>query len=563
MGMGTEPVGETQPALFFIVSAIYVGIELMSQRRDQTPDRHTHMIFLPRAEYIDRLKSEMGLEWTIRQLRARAERAHNFVPSKFEVSTGRRLYGYPESKKELSEFKKHHVTGIVVSAPVKTTAKTPEVRKEVAPKVSTVKPLETYEHEDHKYYSEIDRNSGYVIAYMPFLKNGFLRIPLSVDEEIHRAYSSEGANQQIAKIAQALNWKPSNLRGYLKSRGLTHASHVWPEWKIEEASIEDLVEDAIVAKAEKAKAAVDRREADRIQKDAEIGRNYREMANYLTSITIPSCPVTTQKRIVSRPKPGDFDVYFPMKDLHVGKRPFHAPPDFSLVTQEQGIKKAIDNVIAEVIQTWGVPRRFILVTGDDQLNSNSSNQTTLKGTPLGSNSVGSFLEQAETLQRVKLYQIQACLDTGADVYDHYIPSNHAPDAEFLVAKIAEAYFRNEPRVVFNTSHDTFKVVTCGNVPVFDTHGTHTSDATLPTIAARMNPPGADFSKAVIFRGHTHAGAKSLQKVDSDLNGVQLYVVPSSSAACGYEEAHGWHFTRHAMAVYRISYTKGCDSWIQV
>jgi hypothetical protein len=526
------------------------------------------MRYLSREEFLQSLKNDFNVEWTKRQLRSRAERKDNPLARKKD-SDGDHRYGYPETAEETALFVKNFLSNVEALNEASDERQYQAVNKQPGIK-SKSKPLDTYQHDsDSRYYSEIDENEGYVIAYMPFLKNGYIRVSCSVDEQIHRAYSSEGANMQIQKISQMLLWPPFILRGYLRARGLTHASHVWPEHQIERLSVDELVEDAIIAKAEKAKAVLDRRETKRIQRDAEIGRSYRELASYLTEITIPAIPAPPTSPPSKSKGSGrvesnlEFDVYFPMKDLHVGKRPFHAPLDFSLAIQEQGIKKAIDETIDSIIRTWGVPRRFILVTGDDQLNSNGSNQTTLKGTPLGSNSVGSFLEQAEALQRVKIYQIQACLATGAHVYDHYIPSNHAPDAEFLIAKICEAYFRNDKRVEFNTSHDTFKVVTCGKIPVFDTHGMHTSDATLPTIAARMIPPGSDFSKAVIFRGHTHAGARNLQKVDTDLNGVQLYVVPSSSAACGYEESHGWHFTRHAMAAYRISYVNGCDSWIQV
>ena len=529
------------------------------------------MRYLSREEFLQSLENDFNVEWTKRQLRSRAERKDNPLARKKD-SDGGHCYGYPETEEEIALFVRNFLS------PNESPSQSPPSEDDAAKQPgikSKSKPLDTYQHDsDSRYYSEIDENEGYVIAYMPFLRNGYIRVSCSVDEQIHRAYSSEGANMQIQKISQMLHWPPFILRGYLRARGLTHASHVWPEHQIERLSVDELVEDAIIAKAEKAKSVLDRRETKRIQRDAEIGRSYRELASYLTEITIPAIPAppiplvlsTKSKSGRDEPKSGsklEFDVYFPMKDLHVGKRPFHAPIDYSLAVQEQGIKKSIDETIDTIIRTWGVPRRFILVTGDDQLNSNSSNQTTLKGTPLGSNSIGSFLEQAEVLQRVKIYQIQACRATGARVYDHYIPSNHAPDAEFLIAKICEAYFRNDSCVEFNTSHDTFKVVSCGSVPVFDTHGTHTADATLPTSAARMVPQGTDFSKAVIFRGHTHAGARNLQRVDTDVNGVQLYVVPSSSAACGYEESHGWHFTRHAMAAYRISYDKGCDSWIQV
>lgn len=526
------------------------------------------MRYLSREEFLQSLKNDFNVEWTKRQLRSRVERKETPLIRKKDAN-GEHRFEYPETAEEISVFTRNFLSPNELP-PQGTPSQ--DVKNQPGIKVQNSKPLDTYQHDsDSRYYSEIDENEGHVIAYMPFLRNGYIRVSCSVDEQIHRAYSSEGANMQIQKISQMLHWPPFILRGYLRARGLTHASHVWPEHQIERLSVDELVEDAIIAKAEKAKAVLDRREAKRIQRDAEIGRSYRELASYLTEITIPAIPAPPIPLVLSTKSKGsgrteskpEFDVYFPMKDLHVGKRPFHAPLDFSLAIQEQGIKNSIDETIDSIIRTWGVPRRFILVTGDDQLNSNGSNQTTLKGTPLGSNSVGSFFEQAETLQRVKIYQIQACLNTGAQVYDHYIPSNHAPDAEFLIAKFCEAYFRNDSRVEFNTSHDTFKVVSCGSVPVFDTHGTHTTDATLPTIAARMVPPGTDFSKAVIFRGHTHAGARNLQRVDTDMNGVQLYVVPSSAAACGYEESHGWHFTRHAMAAYRISYTKGCDSWIQV
>jgi len=414
---------------------------------------------------------------------------------------------------------------------------------------------EAEDHGDARYHSEVDSKSGMVIAFMPTLKNGYIRVPMSADKLIHQLYSREGGNMQIMQISQSLNWRPFVLQGYLRARGLTHASHVWPEWEVENTSIDDLAKDAFVAKAEKAKAKADRLEASRITRDAEIGRSYKDMASFIQAMGFE--PVVTED--IDYSSDADFDVYFPMKDLHVGKYPHGAPSDYSLQMQEETIIKAIDKALFKIVETWGVPRRFLLVTGDDQLNSNGSNQTTLKGTPVGASSVGSFREQALTLSRLKTYQIQACLRTGASVYDHYIPSNHAPDAEFLVAEIIKARFSENPRVVVNTTDSTMKVVAVGNIPMFDLHGTRLDDRNLPAAAARRCPSHLDFSRAVIFRGHTHAHATMLQKQSHENAGILIHVVPSSAPACAYEEANLWDTTQHLMAAYRIDYSEGCDS----
>lgn len=414
---------------------------------------------------------------------------------------------------------------------------------------------------DYKYWSEVDEENDVVVAFMPMLKRP-LRVPKDIDAQIHRAYSYDGSGMRIREIANQLRWRPFVMQGYLRARGLTHASHIWPDWEIDQKNIDDLVEDALVAKAEKAKARAERLEVERIKRDSEIGRNFRSLADHLSQAFSDIPPIQVHD-LPDIPDSG-FDAYFPMKDLHIGKLPHNAGVRYTLEEQEHRVRESIDITIQKVISRWGVPACWRLGTGDDQLNSNSSKQETLRGTPQGEKSVGSFHHQAETLMRIKAYQIEACLRAGGRVYDHYIPSNHAPDAEFLIAHYLAAHFKDEPRVTVNTNPSVFKTFVSGITPVLDLHGHGTHDKDLPAIAARYCPGHADFSKAVVFRGHTHAQNKyvTTYREETESGGVEIYVVPTCGPACSYEELHGWHLTRPRQTVYRIDHCGGVDGWLR-
>jgi hypothetical protein len=503
----------------------------------------SNMKFVSLAEAADYVRKEIDPSITNENLRKISSRLGGLKPWPRSAESSyppRYLYGIPENEEEKKSLL--------------------EVIPSNLDSMEAMHAGDDVKDPDLRYHSEVDHKEGMVIAYMPMLKDGFIRVPLSVDQRIHQLYSREGGNLQIAALAQSLQWRPFVLRGYLKARGLTHASYVWPDWEIEAQDVDDLAKDAFMAKAEKAKAKAETMEVERIRRDAEIGRNFRDLAAFIQGMGLESLPVIPVTTIWD----SKFDVYFPMKDLHVGKYPHNAPSGYSLAQQEREIIERIDHALQKIVNTWGVPERFITVTGDDQLNSNSSNQTTLKGTSVGANSIGSFKEQALTLARIKQYQIEACLRYGARVYDHYIPSNHAPDAEFLIAEILKARFASYgSRVVFNTADTTMKVVAVGSVPLFDLHGTRIDDRNLPAAASRMCPPGLDFKKAVIFRGHTHTAKTMLQSMSHENMGITIHVVPSSAPPCAYEEGNLWDMSQHMMAAYRIDHNDGCDSTLMI
>lgn len=480
----------------------------------------------------------------------------NIIPDPSDLGYNSDGPSYKKSIREGVLVSKNHTSRPSVEPPISSPSEPSE-----KPVLNDPDEIFLEEVGDTKYHSEVDKDEGVVIAFMPFLKKGYIRVPLSVDKQIQQAYSDEGSRMTIRELAHNLNWQESIMKGYLKARGVTHASHIWPMWEIESKGEEELIEDWRIAKAERAKARAERLEVERIKRDAEIGRRFRELSTHLSNVEFPPYVPVPLPPLTE----AGFDVYFPMKDLHIGKRPFDSDLNYSLAEQEARVKESIEILVERVLETWGVPRRWILVTGDDQLNSNDSQQKTLRGTPQGTNSVGSWDDQATTLLRVKIHQIQACLAAGGMVHDHYIRSNHAPDGEFLLSLVLNSHFRTEDRVMVDSTPNSFKSVRCGSTPVFDCHGHGLSDADLPAIAARHQPPNTDFAKGVIFRGHTHAGNKTVLKYNAEKErvGLQIIVVPSAGPVCAYEEAHGWGLSRPVQSAYRIDYAEGMNATVRV
>ena len=120
-----------------------------------------------------------------------------------------------------------------------------------------------------RYYSEVDSSRQVVIAYIPFLSKP-LRVPFEVDAQLHRAYSTDGENMTVKQMARKFGYQAKVLRGYLRARGLEHASLVWPEHEMAVLSDEDLLESAEAIRAARITARMDQKDIQELKRKAAI-----------------------------------------------------------------------------------------------------------------------------------------------------------------------------------------------------------------------------------------------------------------------------------------------------
>jgi len=126
-----------------------------------------------------------------------------------------------------------------------------------------------FESAKGKYYSEVDESRRVVVAYIPFLAKP-LRVDFEVDAQLHRAYSSDGENMTVKQMARKFGYSEKTLRGYLRARGLEHASLVWPEHEMAELSDAELLESAEAIRAAKITAKMDQKDVEELKRKAAI-----------------------------------------------------------------------------------------------------------------------------------------------------------------------------------------------------------------------------------------------------------------------------------------------------
>jgi len=303
----------------------------------------------------------------------------------------------------------------------------------------------SFESTKGKYYSEIDDTKRLVIAYIPFMARP-LRVPFEVDAHLHRAYSSDGENMTVKELARKFGFQEKSLRGYLRARGIEHASLVWPEHEMAELSDEELLESAEAIRAAKITAELDRRDVRELKRKAAIGECVEAWLKEAGKAFNEALTVRVEDREFPAPqRPGEpaFDWIVPETDTHIdcmGVEGEDYEHQRELVREHRA--RLIDRcIVSGNIRAWHKWVGSDLSDGDGKQGKTTSLRVQQFQTLPSSKRVRGIVEA----------EIEACetyLATGHPLYLYKVNGNHDWWSTDWLYELLRHRYANDERVIF-------------------------------------------------------------------------------------------------------------------
>lgn len=257
-----------------------------------------------------------------------------------------------------------------------------------------------------------------------------------------------------------------------------------------------------------------------------------------------------------------------LSDLHFMKDCYDAfgSQTYNREIALQKMNDAVSTLIAKKLQT-GVPEKFYLTIGGDDLHVDNQNQSTTKGTPQQNSTDGPFRTALGPYLDMNL----ALIDTFAQVADVEVvvtPGNHNENTALLLGVAIERYYR-----LWNKQHNanTVTVVNRFHERIYLQYGTncfifnHMSKMSLSKtkkelhklILAEAKAQGINLQE---IKNFTMFGQHLHHDLQEDLGGmVELVVFMSLSEEDDWHQDSGYVGSKKRLALYNYSKTTGKDS----
>jgi hypothetical protein len=209
------------------------------------------------------------------------------------------------------------------------------------------------------------------------------------------------------------------------------------------------------------------------------------------------------------------------QDSHLNK--YDIDGNNNIEERLNGIKQKVQMIVSQAWISNNLDH-IIYVIGSDEFNSEYSGATT-KGTP--QTNTHTYHDSFKFICQHEIEMITLLLTYSANVNIVYVAGNHDEFVGWHMVTWLESYFRNEPRVVFDSSPKYRKYLTFGNSAMMFNHGDTIKPAKLAALFPMEFKDGWSFhSNYYIFTGDKH------HEVSHDFNGIKFYQIPAFSTAKG-------------------------------
>lgn len=225
---------------------------------------------------------------------------------------------------------------------------------------------------------------------------------------------------------------------------------------------------------------------------------------------------------------GDLSVEMMITDHHFGKIGFNPDTmDFNWSLKEAGkaYNDAVDFFLSQI--NLKDVSEFVLPTGNDLLNIDSSLNTTTKGTP---QMTGDFWASVFRYSKETVIAVIEKLAKIAPVYAYFIPGNHDFNSVFSLGEAVHAYFQSNPNVVVTNNVIKRHYHVFGKNLTGYAHGNGMKPRDAYNAMTQDEPTKFGAAKFRKFRlGHLHQN-KINKIVDlaykEEVNGVDVEICPS-------------------------------------
>lgn len=395
--------------------------------------------------------------------------------------------------------------------------------------------------ERERYVYDADRDR--YIVMLPSESRPFVR----AGEWIRSVWRLYTGGATIAEVCRRFECSRRQFTELKTALALTKTRASFTDEELLERPEDDLVEEGIRAKENRIVQRLERHEWKRTKDDAQKWRTLsKALHEWIEAVDLDHIPA----RVCADPHPdrGMRDLYVAAHDWHVGKRP-HASPGYTLADQESELERLIERIAVRLRYDVDKPRAILVPIGQDYFHSDGMAQTTTRGTPQGSQSIGSMPQQFALGVRIAVRLLRTLADL-ANVHAFWSPGNHDRFASFALAQVLRSHFANDRRVVVDIQESSRRVFACGRTPVMVLHGDGDKLADRPMLLAHSLPAGCILSQGLVFGGHLHTST------EDQIRGVRVFTAPSPSHTDDWHEVNGYTGNARACRLYEIDHQTG-------
>lgn len=233
---------------------------------------------------------------------------------------------------------------------------------------------------------------------------------------------------------------------------------------------------------------------------------------------------------------------FPAADLHMGLYVWgdEAAENWNLEKADRTYRQTFADLVAMTPRN----KTAIILGGGDQMHAdNSENRTARSGNNLDVD--GRYERVLETTCNLFLHFAALALQTHENVVLRILKGNHDQHSSAAIAYFLKAAFRNEPRVVVDTSPNLFWVYQFGKVMLVSTHGHEAKAAQIPGIMAARWPK--IWGETVYRHAHTFHIHHRTKLVQED-GGAVVETHQSPAPADAFHWGHGYNSGRSMRSI---------------
>lgn len=243
----------------------------------------------------------------------------------------------------------------------------------------------------------------------------------------------------------------------------------------------------------------------------------------------------------------------PKQDAHFNKYDIMGENDIK--KRFETIYRATNNLLLKTLAINNLTD-IVYIVGSDQFNSEYNGMTT-KGTPQQNilTYEGAFIE----ICNHEINIINLLLNNSIGTTVKFIPGNHDQYVGWHLVTWLQTYYRNEPRITFDTSILNRKYLRYGNSAIMLNHG----DALKANDLAHKFPiefkeEWSNCEYYYIFVGDKH------HEKSVDIHGIKFYQVPQLSSAKSYwDDKNGYTVTKSEMTGFVITSINGMSDILKI
>lgn len=247
-------------------------------------------------------------------------------------------------------------------------------------------------------------------------------------------------------------------------------------------------------------------------------------------------------------------------DPHYGLQCFKPSSDmqWSLEECEDLCMWAIEDLIAKA-KHHGPYEEIIFPFGNDYMHHDGMHHETTKGTPQPEGVAWSYIYERAEILAINMVER---LKKEANVKVISIPGNHDHHSAYTLARVLNAYYRNDKNVIVDADSSPYKFHRYGVNLIGFEHGHHISSTRLPALMANERPK--DWAQTVYREWHLGDQHRKGSGKPSTMEeqGVSVEYLPALTPPNQWHRLKGFNWQKRGAMAFVWDYNTGPEARLQ-